>query len=103
VSGHNWSIDAIVHALPSPAMRQQCLRDVHLAPLDELQGVLDRWQAIAVHWIEVEAPKIEEARAHFNKHGEAPPQYEEETEDSRTAHQAWRARMRQAQRDRGAA
>ncbi|MFD5121283.1 hypothetical protein [Streptomyces sp. NPDC058385] len=63
MSGHDWSIDTIVHALPSPDMRQQALREVHLAPLDELQEVVARWRAVAVRWVEVETPRIEEARA----------------------------------------
>ncbi|WP_276314583.1 hypothetical protein [Streptomyces sp. AcE210] len=40
MSGHDWSIDTIVHARPSPDMRQQALRIVHLAPVGQLDTVV---------------------------------------------------------------
>ncbi|MFE6758254.1 hypothetical protein ACFVDQ_32495 [Streptomyces sp. NPDC057684] len=103
VSGHDWSIDTIVHAQPSPDMRQQALREVHLAPVDQLETVVAKWQRIAERWVDIEAPKIEEAKAHFEKYGEAPAQFSDETKASQAAHLAWRERMREAARERGAA
>jgi hypothetical protein len=99
----DWTIDTIVHALPSPDMRQQALKEMHLAPEGELPDVVAKWRRTAEHWVTVQAPAIDEARAHFEQHGHAPAKYELETEDSRAAHQAWRARMTAARRERGAA
>jgi hypothetical protein len=84
-------------------MRQQALREVHLAPVGQLDTVVAKWQKIAARRVEVEAPKIEEAKAHFDQHGEAPAQFSDETKDSQAAHVAWRERMREAARERGAA
>lgn len=98
-----WTIDAIVHALPSPELRQQALRDIHLAPEDELAAAVAKWRAVAVRWVAEEAPRIEAARTVLEQTGHAPAEYAEETEESRAAHDAWRARMRAARQERGAA
>ncbi|MGW4390978.1 hypothetical protein [Streptomyces sp. NPDC004685] len=102
MSGYDWSIDTIVHALPSPDMRQQALREVHLAPLDQLQEVVARWRAVAVRWVEVETPRIEEARALHTATGRLPVEHEE-TAESADRFDAWRQQMEQLRQQRGAA
>ncbi|MET7544008.1 hypothetical protein [Streptomyces sp. NPDC005507] len=102
MSGHDWSIDTIVHALPSPDMRQQALREVHLVPLDQLEEVVARWRAVAVRWVEVEAPRIEEARAQHEATGRLPAELEE-TAESADRFDAWRQQMKQLRQQHGAA
>lgn len=102
MSGHDWSIDTIVHALPSPDMRQQCLRECHLAPLGELETVVDKWRAEAARWVEVEAPRIETARAQYDATGTLPAEHEE-TPESAARFDAWRQHMQELRQQRGAA
>ncbi|MEU3341996.1 hypothetical protein [Streptomyces sp. NPDC006668] len=98
----DWSIDTIVHALPVPELRQQALREIHLAPVDDLQTVVDRWRAIAAEWTLTTAPRVEEARAHVEATGELPAQYEE-TSESAAAFDSWRQQMEALRQERGAA
>ena len=98
----DWSIDTIVHALPVPELRQQALREIHLAPVAELQNVVDRWRAIAAEWTLTTAPRIEEARAQIEATGELPPQYEE-TPESAARFDDWRHHMETLRQERGAA
>ncbi|WP_329580079.1 hypothetical protein [Streptomyces sp. NBC_01361] len=103
MSGHDWSIDTIVHALPSPDMRQQALRDIHLAPVGQLEQVIAHWQNVAARWVQVEQPRIEEARAHYVATGNLPAEHEE-TAESADRFDAWRQQMEQLrQQQRGAA
>ncbi|MGW0538731.1 hypothetical protein [Streptomyces sp. NPDC003032] len=102
MSGHDWSIDTIVHALPSPDMRQQCLREVHLAPVDELPAVVDKWQAVASRWAEVEAPNIETARAEYEATGTLPAEHCE-TPESAARFDDWKQQMAKLRQQRGAA
>lgn len=103
MSGHDWSIDTIVHALPSPDMRQQALRDIHLAPVGQVEQVIARWQAVAARWVQVEQPRIEEARAHHDATGRLPAEHEE-TAESADRFDAWRQQTKQLrQQQRGAA
>ncbi|MFH8736822.1 hypothetical protein [Streptomyces sp. NPDC017964] len=103
MSGHNWSIDTIVHALPSPDMRQQALRDIHLAPVGQLEQVIARWQTVAARWVQVEQPRIEEARAQYEATGRLPAEHEE-TDEASDRFDAWRQTMKQLrQQQRGAA
>lgn len=102
MSSSDWSIDTIVHALPVPEMRQQALRDIHLAPVTELQAVVDRWRAVAAEWTLTAAPRIEEARAHVEATGDLPAQYEE-TPESVDGFDAWREQMASLRQGRGAA
>jgi len=96
-----WSIDTIVHALPSPDLRQQALRDIHLAPVDQLTQVVDKWRAIAVHWVNNEAPRIENARATAEATGKLPAEYDETLEAS-DRFDAWRQQMQQLRQQRQA-
>ncbi|KPI18789.1 hypothetical protein OK006_10203 [Actinobacteria bacterium OK006] len=102
VSSHDWSIDTIVHALPSPTMRQQCLREVHLAPLDDLESVVDRWRDVATQWVNSEAPRVDAARAEFEATGSLSAEYEE-TAESADRFDAWRQQMQGLRQQRGAA
>jgi leucyl aminopeptidase (aminopeptidase T) len=97
----DWTIDTIVHALPSPDMRQQALREIHLAPVDQLADVVAKWRAIAIEWTTAHAPLIETARAHYEATGKLPAEYEE-TAESADRFDAWRHRMEQL-RDQGQA
>ncbi|WP_329127182.1 hypothetical protein [Streptomyces sp. NBC_01465] len=101
-STHDWTIDTIVHALPSAELRQRCLREVHLAPLDQLEEVLTRWQALALQWSTVDAPNVDAARAYLEEHGDLPPAYRADA-TSQDAHQEWRTRLRATREQRGAA
>ncbi|MFI1734963.1 hypothetical protein ACH40E_38270 [Streptomyces acidicola] len=98
----DWSIDTIVHALPVPELRQQALREIHLAPVNELQAVVDRWRDIAAEWALTTGPRVEEARAHVEATGELPAQYEE-TRESVAAFDGWRQQMESLRQERGAA
>ncbi|WP_406485973.1 hypothetical protein [Streptomyces phaeochromogenes] len=97
----DWSIDTIVHALPSPDLRQQCLREVHLAPLGELESVVDRWRAIATEWVTTQAPRVDAARTAFET--DSLPTEHEETEASAAQFDAWRQQMQGLRQQRGAA
>jgi hypothetical protein len=99
-----WSIDTIVHALPSPDLRQQALRDIHLAPVDQLTAVVDKWRAVAVRWATQEAPRIENAHAAVEATGKLPAEYDE-TPEASDQFDAWRQRMQdlRQQRQAGAA
>jgi hypothetical protein len=97
----DWTIDTIVHALPSPDMRQQALRDIHLAPVDQLPSVVEKWRAVAVRWVHDEAPRIQTAHATLEATGKLPAQYEE-TAESADQMDAWRNRMEQLRRQRQA-
>jgi tRNA A37 N6-isopentenylltransferase MiaA len=98
------SIDTIVHALPSPDMRQQALREIHLAPVDQLPAVVARWQEIASRWVHDEAPRIQTALEAVESTGKLPAEYEE-TAESADRMDAWRNQMQQlrGQRQAGAA
>jgi hypothetical protein len=93
----DWSIDTIVHALPSPDMRQKALRDIHLAPVDQLAQVVEKWRAVAVHWTTTHAPVIETARAAFEQTGKLPPEHHE-TAEAADQFDAWRNQMEQHRR-----
>ena len=90
----DWSIDTIVHTLPSPELRQQALRDIHLAPVGKLPAVVEKWRAVAVDWTTTHAPIIETARAAFEQTGKLPAEHQE-TADSADRLDAWRANMQQ--------
>ncbi|GAA3384433.1 hypothetical protein [Streptomyces racemochromogenes] len=70
-----WTIDSIAHALPHPVIRQKFLGEVNLAPVDQLQAVIDKWVRFVTEW-EAGRPRIEELRDYFIKHGHLPPEYE---------------------------
>lgn len=90
----DWTIDTIVHALPSPNLRQQALREIHLAPVDELTAVVEKWRALAVDWTTNHAPVIESARAAFEQTGKLPADHQE-TGESADEFDAWRNQMEQ--------
>ncbi|WP_199546366.1 hypothetical protein [Streptomyces sp. N35] len=98
----DWSIDTIVHALPSPELRQKALRDIHLAPLDQLARVVAKWQTIGERWKTTEQPRIDAARAHLEEHNTLPDEYTE-TEESAQGFDAWKQQMEQLRQQRGAA
>lgn len=99
----DWSIDRIIHALPSPAMRQQAMREIHLAALGRLEEVVAKWQAEAERWVTQEAPRIEEARAHIAATGHLPDDLEGETLESVETFDAWRQNLEHVRQQRGAA
>jgi hypothetical protein len=74
MSPQTWTIDAIAHALPHPELRQTFMRETHLAPIGELEAVLDRWIRF-VEEFEAGRPRIEALRAHVTEHGQLPPEY----------------------------
>lgn len=75
MSTQTWTIDGIAHALPHPELRQTFMRETHLAPIGELEAVLDRWVRF-VETFEAGRPRIEQLRAHVTEHGHLPPGYE---------------------------
>lgn len=99
---NEWTIDTVVHALPTPDLRQQALRDIHLAPVDQLTKVVEKWRAIAIRWATEEAPRIETARAHYEATGKLPPEHDETTE-SVDQFKAWRTRTMQLRQQRAGA
>jgi hypothetical protein len=96
-----WSIDTIAYALPSPDMRQQALREIHLAPVDQLTVVVDKWRAIAARWATQEAPRIENARAAVEATGKLPAEYDE-TPEASDQFDAWRQQMQELRQQRQA-
>ena len=90
----DWTIDTIIHALPSPDMRQQALREIHLAPVDQLATVVEKWRTIAVCWVHQEARRIQTALTAAESTGKLPAEYEE-TAESAGGMDAWRNRMEQ--------
>lgn len=74
-SDQTWTIDSIAHALPHPELRQTFMRETHLAPIGQLQTVLDRWIRF-VQDFENGRPRVEALREHFNEHGQLPPENE---------------------------
>lgn len=70
-----WTIDSIAHALPHPVTRQKFLTEVNLAPVDQLQVVIDKWVRFVTEW-EAGRPRVEELRAYFKEHGHLPADYE---------------------------
>ena len=75
MSEQPWTIDSIAHALPHPAVRMQFLSEINLAPVDQLQGVIDKWITIVGDW-EAGRPRIETLRDYAVAHGgELPPEF----------------------------
>ena len=71
-----WTIDTIAHALPHPTVRMRFLTEVNLAPVDQLQTVIDKWIDFVDRW-EAGRPRLEALRAYAAEHdGELPPEYE---------------------------
>ncbi|MER7046744.1 hypothetical protein [Streptomyces jumonjinensis] len=66
-----WTIDSIAHALPEPALRQQFLAEVNLAPLAAVPGVLDRWVSTVTEWQAAER-RLDHIVDHIARHGEPP-------------------------------
>ena len=95
------NIDTIVHALPTPELRQQALREIHLAPVDQLAAVVSKWRTTATRWVHEDAPRIQIARETLESTGKLPAEYEE-TAESVDRMGAWREQMEQLRRDRQA-
>ncbi|WP_037826644.1 hypothetical protein [Streptomyces sp. NRRL B-1347] len=96
MSSGQWTIDTLAHAIPVAELRQDFLREAHLATLDDLPAVFAKWaDVVARH--EAVRPALndllEYAKTH---HGELPAEYRE-TPDSRNAWQQWEQTMRQHQ------
>ncbi|MFF4531571.1 hypothetical protein ACFY1P_20160 [Streptomyces sp. NPDC001407] len=94
MTDREWTIDALAHAL-SPEQRHRFLRDVNLAPLADLPGVLDRWVR-HVTQLEQTREQAEDARSHFAAHGSLPSELE--PTDAATAAFAELRRRHAAQR-----
>jgi hypothetical protein len=96
-----WTIDRVTHALPLPDLRQDFLREVHLAPVDDVPDVVARWVSLIEDY-EKGRPEVEAIRAYFLEHGELPPEHQP-TPESDATFAAWESQMAEAQRTRGAA
>lgn len=70
-----WTIDSIAHALPHPVTRMKFLGEINLAPVDQLQAVVDKWIAFVERW-EAGRDHAERLRDYFTEHGHLPPEYE---------------------------
>lgn len=70
-----WTIDSIAHALPHPVTRQKFLSEINLAPVDQLQAVIDKWVAFIDRW-EASRAHAERLRDYYTEHGHLPPEYE---------------------------
>lgn len=75
MSEQPWTIDSIAHALPHPVTRQRFLSEINLAPVDELQTVVDKWITFVERW-ESGRERNEQLRDHFTTHGHLPADYE---------------------------
>ncbi|QKV98318.1 hypothetical protein HUT19_42135 (plasmid) [Streptomyces sp. NA02950] len=101
MSGGEWTIDGIAHALSVPEQRMKFLRDINMTPLTELPAVLDRWVR-HVTALEAARPRIEALRGQFQETGQLPAEFEE-TEESVAAFDELRERTLAATPERGAA
>lgn len=101
MSGGEWTIDGIAHALSVPEQRMRFLRDINLTPLTELPAVLDRWVR-HVTALEAARPGIEALRARFQETGQLPAEFEE-TAESASAFDELRERTLADSSERGAA
>lgn len=75
MSEQTWTIDAIAHALPHPVTRQKFLAEINLAPVDQLQTVVDKWVRFIDQW-EAGCDHAEQLRDYFKEHGTLPTAYE---------------------------
>ena len=75
MSETRWTIDTIAHALPHPVTRQKFLTEINLAPVDQLQTVVDKWIAFVERW-NAGRDHAEKLRDYFTEHGHLPPEYE---------------------------
>ncbi|MFK8851197.1 hypothetical protein [Streptomyces sp. Ac-502] len=72
MSGPLWTIDSLAHALPAPELRQEFLREAHLATLDELPAVFARWGSLVERY-DASRPEMEALLRYARKHdGELP-------------------------------
>ncbi|MGV2914688.1 hypothetical protein [Streptomyces alfalfae] len=75
MSSGPWTIDTIAHALPLPDLRQNFLREAHLASIDELPHVCRKW-ADLVERYEAAQPSAEALLEYAKTHnGQTPPEY----------------------------
>lgn len=70
-----WTIDSIGHAIPHPVTRQKFLTEINLAPVDQLEAVIDKWVRFVTEW-EAGRPRLEELRTYYTEHGHLPADYE---------------------------
>ena len=75
MSEQSWTIDSIAHALPHPVTRQKFLAEINLAPVDQLQNVVDKWITFVERWA-AGRDHAERLRDYFTEHGHLPPEYE---------------------------
>lgn len=70
-----WTIDSLAHAIPAPELRQEFLREAHLATLEELPAIFTRWGAL-VGQHEAARPELDALLAYAKEHGgRLPEQY----------------------------
>jgi hypothetical protein len=101
MSGGEWTIDGIAHALTVPEQRMKFLRAINMTPLTELPAVLERWVR-HVTALEAARPGVEALRAQFQETGGLPAEFEE-TEESAASFEALRELTLAAAPERGAA
>lgn len=73
MSSQPWTIDTLAHALPTPELRQEFLREAYLAPVDQLPDTLTPWVRFAERW-QAGASYLDEKHAYIREHGEEPPE-----------------------------
>lgn len=98
MSAPKWTIDTLAHALPVPGLRQEFLREAHLATLDEMPAVFARWGSL-VQRHEAARPKLDALLQYAKEHnGELPPEYADDgTTDEWLAQ--WSDNLRRAETD----
>jgi hypothetical protein len=75
MSGEQWTIDAISHALPHPELRARFQREVTFTDVHELPAILQRWVAF-IERFGAERPRVEQLRNQVQQTGHLPPGYE---------------------------
>lgn len=76
-TGRTWTIDSLAHAIPAPELRQEFLREAHLATLAELAGVFTRWGSL-VEQHEAARPELDALLAYAKAHdGQLPEEYDD--------------------------
>lgn len=75
MSSQPWTIDSLAHALPVPELRQEFLREAHLATLDELPAVFAKWGSL-IEQHEASKPEMDALLRYAKAHnGELPPEF----------------------------
>jgi hypothetical protein len=75
----DWTPDSIAHALPTPDMRMEFLRQLNLTPIGELEALAQRWVGV-IEDLTAAVDRGRELHAYQRQQGgELPTQYTDVT------------------------